>query len=68
MIINENNPIEIPAIEVVARKPAPVSRSDFEKLGKHARAFNRGEIDRSQIPYKFRAHIPKTVEEARAKQ
>jgi hypothetical protein len=44
------------------------SREDYKLLGQYAKAYNRGEISRESIPYKYRIHLPETREEALRKQ
>lgn len=52
---------------ITAPKPKLNSRQDYSKLKAFSNAYARGQIKYSEIPYKYRAHIPEDIHTARNK-
>lgn len=63
--MNDEIVIPIEPVEVISPIPELTSRQDYKLLGSYAKAYNRGALKREEIPYRYRVHLPKTVEVSR---
>ena len=63
--MNDEIIIPIEPVEVTSTIPKLNSRQDYKLLGSYAKAYNRGELKREEIPYRYRAHLPKNIEVSR---
>ena len=55
--------VDLDPIIITASLPKLSSRADYRRLDRYAKAYRRGEINREQIPFKFRSYLANTQEE-----